>query len=242
MRTWTKRKIDLYQQQLAFVADDTRFTAFIGGIGSGKTHAGCAKALLHCNKPGLGLVVAPTYKMLKDATIRTFKDVAGDAWLDLNKSEMLARVANAEVLFRSSDKPERLRGPNLSWAFLDEAALSNERTWQIVIGRLRAGGEAGPAWITTTPKGRNWVWREFVEKQRSEYAVHRARTDENPYLADEYIRDLEAAYTGSFAAQELGGEFSGRLTGSGCGRVWTGATPIRRQYWYWGLTVTIGRT
>lgn len=202
-----KINLSLYPAQDDFVYDETRFTAFIGGIGSGKTFAGCTKALLKCKRSGLGLVVAPTYKMLKDATIRTFIEVAGPMWRDFNKSEMVAVVGNAEILFRSSDKPERLRGPNISWAFFDEAALSDAMTWRILIGRLRAEGEAGPAWITTTPKGRNWVWKEFIEQQRSEYVAHRARTDQNPYLADAYIDDLKAAYHGKFAAQELRGEF-----------------------------------
>lgn len=120
---------------------------------------------------------------------------------------MRANVGHGEVLFRSADDPERLRGPNLSWAYVDEAALCHELTWPIVIGRLREGGKAGPCWLTTTPKGRNWVWREFVKQRRDNYILFRARTADNPYLAPEFLTDLEAAYTGDFARQELHGEF-----------------------------------
>ena len=120
---------------------------------------------------------------------------------------MRAIVGNGEVLFRSADDPERLRGPNLSWVWIDEGALCHEMTWPIAIGRLREGGKAGPCWLTTTPKGRNWVWREFVERQRDGYEVFRARTADNPHLAPQFLADLEAAYTGTFARQELLGEF-----------------------------------
>jgi len=72
----------------------------------------------------------------------------------------------------------------------------------VIIGRLREGGRAGPCWITTTPKGRNWLW----EKQ-DQIRLFRARTRENPYLAQEFVESLEAAYTGQFARQELEGEF-----------------------------------
>ena len=204
-----ERRIKLYPAQHDFLLDGARFTAFVGGIGSGKTYAGCVKALQNCTSDGLGLIVAPTYPMLRDATLRTFQDVADGAILDFHKGEMRAIVGNAEVLFRSADDPERLRGPNLSWAYIDEAALCHKMTWPIIIGRLRAGGKAGPCWITTTPKGRNWVWQEFVEKQRDGYSIHRARTDENPYLAKEFVDDLKASYVGTFAAQELAGEFVG---------------------------------
>jgi len=201
------REIEFYRAQYQFLTAEERFTAFVGGIGSGKTFAGCCKALAQCQDAGLGLVVAPTYPMLRDATLRTFMDVCNGAVVDFHKGEMRATVGNGEVLFRSADDPERLRGPNLSWGYIDEAALCHKMTWPIILGRLREAGKAGPCWITTTPKGRNWVWSEFVEKQRGGYAIFRASTQDNPYLAPEFVTDLEASYVGSFARQELSGEF-----------------------------------
>ena len=203
----TTREIEFYDAQYNFVASDERFTAFVGGIGSGKTFAGCCKALAQCKDEGLGLVVAPTYPMLRDATLRTFMQVCDGAVKDFHKGEMRATVGQGEVLFRSADDPERLRGPNLSWGYIDEAALCHKMTWPIILGRLREAGKAGPCWITTTPKGRNWVWSEFVEKQRDGYAIFRAATQDNPYLAPEFVSDLQASYVGSFARQELSGEF-----------------------------------
>jgi len=204
MRT---KQIELYQQQYDFLTTPERFTAFIGGIGSGKTWVGCVKGIKGCQRHALGLIVAPTYRMLMDATLRTFQEIAGDVIRDFHKGEMRADVGNAEVLFRSATDPETLRGPSLDWAYIDEGALCDKMTWRIVIGRLRAGGKAGPCWVTSTPKGRNWVWQEFVKEQRPAYRIFRARTRDNPYLAEEYIKDLEDSYTGDFARQELLGEF-----------------------------------
>ena len=151
-------EIELYSEQFDFVTSDARFTAFIGGIGSGKTLGGCVKAIGHCQPSALGLIVAPTYGMLRDATWRTFQSVAGGAIAEFLRGEMRVVMVNgSEILFRSADDPERLRGPNLSWAFIDEAALCHKMAWPITIGRLRKDGKAGPCWLTTTPKGRNWV-------------------------------------------------------------------------------------
>lgn len=205
----TTREIEFYKAQYDFLTAPDRFTAFVGGIGSGKTFAGCCKALAMCQHGGLGLVIAPTYPMLRDATLRTFMDVCNGAVKEFHKGEMRATVGNGEVLFRSADDPERLRGPNLSWAYIDEAALCHKMTWPIVLGRLREGGKAGPCWITTTPKGRNWVWSEFVEQRRDGYAIFKASTAHNPYLATEFVKDLQASYVGDFARQELHGEFVG---------------------------------
>lgn len=199
------KTIELYKAQYDFVSCPERFTAFIAGIGAGKTLAGAVKALYWlAQHKGLGLIVAPTYPMLRDATLRTFLEVAGsEVVAKFHKGEMLIRCVNgSEILFRSADNPDRLRGPNVSWAWIDEAALCPTKTWEIVIGRLREKGRAGPCWITTTPKGRNWLY-----EQVGQMVVFRASTKDNPYLDPGFVASLEASYTGKFAQQELHGEF-----------------------------------
>lgn len=141
--------------------------------------------------------------MLRDATLRTFQEVAEGAIDTFNKAEMTMRIkGGGEILFRSADNPDRLRGPNLNWAHIDEGAMCPPGTWEVVIGRLRADGKAGPAWITTTPNGRNWLYQ-----RRDQFTLFRARTADNPYLSPDFVRSLEQSYTGEFARQELDGEF-----------------------------------
>lgn len=197
-------KIELYGSQWRFVNCVDRFSLFVGGIGSGKSYAGAVKALLAGGKAKtVGLVVAPTYPMLRDATLRSFQSVAGDALTEFHRSEMRGTLRNgSEILFRSADTPDRLRGPNIHWLWVDEAALCPAQTWEIGIGRLRADGLAGPAWLTTTPKGRNWVYNQLPN-----LTVFRATTAENPFLDREFVRSLETIYSGPFARQELAGEF-----------------------------------
>ena len=199
-----QKDITLYPTQRQFVLSNSRFSAFIGGIGSGKSYAGCVKALMKAaSRKTLIMITAPTYPMLRDATLRTFMDIAEPAIDTFNKSEMSVLLKNgSEILFRSTDNPDRLRGPNLSAWFGDEAALYDKSVWLIMIGRLRADGGAGEAWLATTPKGRNWLY-----ERQGEIAIFRAKTRDNPYLSDEFVSSLEAAYSGSFARQELEGEF-----------------------------------
>lgn len=198
-------KIAPTKKQDDFIRCPDRFPAFIGGIGSGKSWAGAVKALLHsAGEPSVGLVIAPTYPMLRDATWRSYQEVCGKAVGTFNKSEFIANIGRAEVLFRSADNPDRLRGPNIDWAHIDEAALCPADTWNVVIGRLRGHGKAGPCWITSTPKGRNWLYNILPQ-----LTLFKARTRDNPHLAGEFVDSLESAYTGLFARQELEGEFVG---------------------------------
>jgi PBSX family phage terminase large subunit len=214
----TTQTIQLYHQQGRFVGCSKHHVAFVAGIGSGKTIAGAVRSLLASQgyigkrrvipTPNLGVVTAPTYTMLRDATLRAFQQVAGEAISDFNKSEMLIRLRNgSEVLFRSTDNPDRLRGPSISWWHGDEAAMYEADTWNIMLGRLRQFGQQGFAWITTTPRGRNWVWQRFVRDATDDYRIFHAKSADNVHLDRAIVSAWEQSYVGDFARQELAGEF-----------------------------------
>lgn len=189
--------------QRAFWESPARFRSFVGGIGSGKTYAGTVEILRQ--PKSAGMVVAPTYPMLRDATLRTFADLARPLVADFNRSEMRATLTNGTVvLFRSADDPDRLRGPNLGWFWLDEAALMSAETWLIMIGRLRE--RPGRAWVTSTPRGRNWLYTTFAEGG-PDYHTTRSSSRDNTFLAPDFVRSLEHAYDARWLAQEVEGEF-----------------------------------
>jgi Uncharacterized conserved protein len=192
--------------QYEFLRSPKRYRAFVAGVGSGKTYAGVLASLVACQRAERGAIVAPTYPMLKDVVLPTFREIAEDGIDTLNKADLYADMANgSRIVFRSADKPERLRGMNLGWCWVDEAALIDEETWDILLGRLRL--DPGRAWLTTTPKGHNWVHSRFVEDPDDEHATIQATTRDNPHLPDEYIESLEEQYTERFRRQEIAGEF-----------------------------------
>lgn len=210
--------LDVYDLQDDFLQDTHRFLAFVGGVGSGKSIAGAARSMLASlgrigdntiKAPNTGMIVAPTYNVLRDATIPAFRNMASDFIETMNTSPPInAHMVNGSVIFfRSGDNPELLRGPSLSWFWGDEAALYSKDVWPIMLGRLREFGQLGYAWLTTTPKGRNWLYKEFLVNQRPEYKVFKASTSRNPFLDEEYYLSLREAYQGAFAQQELDGDF-----------------------------------
>lgn len=154
-----------------------------------------------------GVIVAPTFPMLRDATQKTLFDLCERLGVPVTfwKGEERARIGGVNVYFRSSDYPDRLRGPNLGWGWLDEGAMAVERTWQVLLGRLRVGNPR--AWVTTTPAGFNWVWKYFVSEKRDNYEAFYASTRENRFLPAGYLADLIANYTAEFARQEIDGAF-----------------------------------
>ena len=199
-------EIEATGPQYQFLRSPARYRAFVAGVGSGKTYAGVLASLVACQRAERGAIVAPTYPMLKDVVLPTFREIAEDGIDTLNKADLYAEMGNgSKVLFRSADKPERLRGTNLGWAWVDEAALVGEDTWDILLGRLRL--DPGRAWLTTTPKGHNWVYDRFIDNPDDEHQTVRASTRDNPHLPDSYVESLEEQYTERFRRQEIEGEF-----------------------------------
>lgn len=202
------REIRLFPRQRRFVIDPARFPGYVGGIGSGKSYAGAVKAIARLGTKGLGMVTAPTYTMLRDATQRTLLGLMDELGIvyEFRKGEnaLLVPATGHEIIFRSLDDPEKARGPNLDWVWIDEASLVERLAWNIVIGRARVGPNP-QVWATFTPKGRNWCWEVWERDANPNHPLYRVRTEENPELPYGFAESL--GYTGSFAAQELGGEF-----------------------------------
>jgi predicted phage terminase large subunit-like protein len=207
------RTVRLHPAQQTFLQSKATFRAFCGGIGSGKTWAG-AYDLIRRAQPGrLYLVIAPTYGMLSDATFRLFLALAQELGL-IDPSEVKRSAppsirlrTGAEVLFRSGDEPDRLRGPNLSGVWLDEASLMSPDIFTVAIGRLREAGQQGWLTATFTPKGRrHWTYETFATG-RPDTALISARTADNPFLPSGFDATVRRQYTAAHAAQELEGQF-----------------------------------
>jgi phage terminase large subunit len=159
--------------------------------------------------------------MLRTATQEPFFDLLNELQVDFtfNKGEQEAELFGHKIFFRTGEHPDRLRGPNLMWAWLDEPAMQRQLVWKVIEGRLRRRGKphtvggsisvsgSPSAWITGTPAGFNWVHDLWVQSDDPRYRMYTASTAENIYLPPEYVADLEASYSGEFAAQELHGEF-----------------------------------
>lgn len=193
--------------QHAFWASPSTYRAFVGGIGSGKTWAGAAQILLE--PPGsVGMVVAPTYPMLRDASQRTFFEVCPRELIaSHNKSEQRTElVTGTTILWRSAEHPDRLRGPNLDWAWGDEWAFVDADAHSVLAGRLRRG--RGAFWLSTTPNGHNWLHTEIVDGPAAgEWDLHYSHTRDNTALPTAFVERLLRTYDSALAEQELAGRF-----------------------------------
>ena len=119
----------------------------------------------------------------------------------------LTLLTGAEILFRSGDDPERLRGPNLSGAWLDEASQMPKDAFDILIGCLRQEGQQGFLTATMTPRGLgHWTYEKWG-KAAPDTAIFQAQTRDNPFNPPGFHQQLARQYGGLRAAQELEGQF-----------------------------------
>lgn len=210
----------------------SRQRLFCGGVGAGKTYAGCIEIVNQAHGT-LGIVAAPTYTMLKDSTLRTFLELYENSGIirSFNKTDMtMVLKGDRTVLWRSADKPDKIRGISAAWAWIDEAAYCEEEAYHVILGRLRR--VPGRLWMTTTPNGKaNWVYRIVQGRQ---CAVTYASTKTNQFNPDFYVQSLIANYDEKRAAQEVDGLFvdlDGTLMRRGWFKEWTGDLPERLVTW-----------
>lgn len=210
-----KTKFNALPKQREFLLSDKKISLFIAGIGSGKTYCGCVK-ILKMPAGSRGLVIAPTYKTITDATQTTFfkvaEEILGEGCIKShNKSDNVTILSNGtEILWRSAENFDILRGLEVDWVYIDEACFLNKSVYDVALGRLR--GSIGPLvlWITSSPGTdgkQNWVFKEFFAIPRDNVEIITARTDENSYLPEDYINTLKAQYSTTQQARELNAEW-----------------------------------
>ena len=201
--------------QQKFHDSKARFKGFSGPIGSGKSQAVCHEAirLSYLNQGRMGLLGAPTYPMLRDATQAALFEILDGNKIpfDHSKAEntLIMRDTRSKILFRPMDEFERLRGTNLAWFGLDELTYTQEAAWLRLEGRLRdpkATRLCGfAAW---TPKGYDWVYRRFIAKPVKGYEAILAQPRENRHLLQQipdYYERLKDSYDERFYQQEAMG-------------------------------------
>ncbi len=208
-----RKTVRLHQAQLAFTDSTALYRAFVGGRGTGKSYVGALDLILRARPGRTYMVVGPTYASLADSSMRSFLSIARELGVlspgDFKRSPPPQAVLStgATILFRSADDPDRLRGSNLSGAWLDEAAQMSRDAYDIVIACLREGGETGWLSATTTPNGlTHWTCEKWGRPSPDTETFH-ARTEDNPFLPAEFAETIRRQYTGLRAAQELEGRF-----------------------------------
>lgn len=220
--------------QQKFVQDaEHPYTAYIGGLGSGKTYALVAKAMKFAAQPKAEgqyhgprvTIAAATYGHLKDTVLPIAEALVNQTGLaswsrDYRKQAKELHIPhnNGIILFRSLDDADKVvRGPELAFIGIDEGRNVSMYDWKLCVGRLRQPGYKRGAAVASTPNGYDWMWDVFHTDSPTRWKGaqwYGAPTMENKHLPPEYVEALAQGYEGRFYQQEVLGEFVGVVEGS----------------------------
>lgn len=207
------------------MGDTYRVWFFRAGRGSGKTRAGAEAVRAQIEHTPRIALVAPTAADCRDVMI---EGESGILSVFPAEQRPLYEPSKRRVTFHngakafafSAEEPERLRGPQHGWAWIDEPA--SMPLGQATLDNLMLGLRLGRApWllITGTPKPVRWL-RSIAE--RPDTITSTGSTYENlANLAPGFIDDIRARYEGTrLGRQELYAEWLDDTEGA----LWTEAT------------------
>ena len=187
---------------------------FAGGRQSGKTEAGAAessKCAIWKYPGGVGAIFAPDYPKAEVAE-RRFNEFIPRELRQYHggKRRWVIRAIDGQesrVYLRHAD-PDAPRGLVLDWCWLDEAAMYPEGFWNNL--RATLATRDGILFATTTPRGRNWMWKQAVQRAEdgSDFLIRCASID-NPRYPQAEWEAVKARYgvDSPFFRQEHLGRF-----------------------------------
>ena len=220
----------LSSPQHSFLTLGTKYRAFVGGFGSGKTFVGCIDLLNFAIQHPRTVqgYFSTTYSLIRDIFYPTISEAAEMLGLrvEVKKSDKEVNVFRGSVyigtiICRSMDNPETIIGFKIARALVDEidtlTAAKAETAWLKIIARLRLkiDGVVNGIGVTTTPEGFKFVYQTFKKDPSASYSMVQASTQENAeYLPDDYIKTLVESYPPQLIAAYLNGEFVNLTSGT----------------------------
>jgi len=213
--------------QIEFHASKAKIRAAVAGRNSGKSVMGvneCLAAAINGLKgqlpvPNYGVMISPNNQMLLDDLVPIIDEYI-DMSLVKNKFKQKIVFKNgSSIILRSGHRPDSLRGIHPHWIYFDEAAyLEDSKLFDSMLMALQPEGKI---WLTSTPKGFNWLYNKVVSHALSgkqvghgwvsedgKYFAIRWSTFDNPYHSDEVVSVIErSVIDDKFKRQELYADF-----------------------------------
>lgn len=209
---------------------NTKYRAYVGGFGSGKTFVGCLDLLIFAAKHPKTVqgYFGTSYPSIRDIFYPTFTEAAEMMGFRVEIIEShkevhiyRGRFYYGTVICRSMDNPGSIVGFKIARALVDEIDTLPKKkahdAWNKIVARLRLvidGVENGIG-VTTTPEGFLFVYEKFKQDPTPSYSMVQASTYENAdYLPPDYIDTLLETYPDGLIQAYLRGQFVNLTSGS----------------------------
>lgn len=196
--------IETFRQQSLVLDDQSQIVGAFAGKRGGKTEVGAIRTLIEAQQqPGYDhsnidpfscLIVAPTNDMMRSISLKKFDAYAKGFVTYSNKQDNLRVLHNnSEIWGISGDKPQRVEGRKINYAWIDEVFQVKEELFLEVNarvgdtgGRILCTGSLGPQY--NVPK-HHWVWKYFKDPDTrlDGTGVHEWGTADNPHFPQDRL-------------------------------------------------------
>lgn len=204
--------VSLHPNQYLIFNDNHRFKILKCGRRWGKSKLGArGLAIKAFNKPGgMYFLVAPyvgqTQIIWRELLSFVPQTSIKRVWA---KDKMIELKNGATIWAKSGVDPDGLRGEGLDGCILDEAAMLRPDVWTEAI-RPALSDKLGWCWMLSTPKGKNWYYKEYLKggnQKYPDYASFSFSTYDNPFLKREEIDSMAEELPELVFKQEILAEF-----------------------------------
>jgi phage FluMu gp28-like protein len=175
--------------------DNTRFKVIDAGRRFGKSMyaklEGLDRAINYSQKVWF---VSPTYGNVMTHW-REVKRLIGDLYTYKNEQQKYIEFEREDgrlgsIAFKSSDRPDNLRGEGLDFIIMDEAAFQDADTWDSILSPMLADRQGGALFISTPNGTQNWFYAAYNNGRdplKEDWKSWRFKTIDNPYIKQSEI-------------------------------------------------------
>ncbi len=174
-----------------------RINLLYGSAGSGKSYSVAQFFIrrFYRERDKRFLVLRKTLPSLRITAYKLILDLLKEYELPyhLNKSEMTISVNDNEMLFKSLDDPEKIKSYEGNYLWIEEATeISYEDFLQLNLRLRRRTDSVNQMYLTFNPISKlHWIYQELIEKPREDVVTLHSTYKDNPFLPEDYIRELE---------------------------------------------------
>jgi len=216
MKEIKQQFIPFFQQRKAY-SFETQFGVAVAGVQSGKTLIGAywaIKKIQECSGKN-GIIVAPTYKILQQATLKKFFEIVPELRSFYKEHKGEINLPDGSTIFiRSADNPLGIEGITAHWIWLDEGGMCSQLTWTVLRSRVSMTG--GQILITTTPYNMGWLYTDFYKPWKDQrdpsLSFFTWKSIDNPYFNKEFYEAEKHRLPPEEFTRRYEGEFK-KMTG-----------------------------
>jgi len=185
---------------------DPRVAMYVGSIRSGKTIGALFPWVRHVHQRGSRgelVMIGKSLDSLERNVLTPTQDIFGEDTFSYKLGNRTAHLDGHELHLLSAYNRrsfKKLRGMTCAGWIGDEVSLWPRNFFEELLGRMSPKGALGLG--TTNPDHPNhWLLNDWLSRIRDDalnWLHFRFRLEDNPFLADEFIRQIEREYQGLY--------------------------------------------